>query len=112
MLGVNRFVVLSKCVHAGQRLLASNVRLLASNVRHAGKQTLRRSFQTHSRHLAYAKDLFLGQVNKVRHDPHTLGLLCLQFFRSFLCVPAVFSSVCQLQHQECVYDKQILVQIL
>lgn len=62
MMNVNRFVVLSKSVHIGQRLLAGNAR-------HAGKEVLhlrqRRSFKTHPRNLAYAKDLFLGQVNKV-----------------------------------------------
>ncbi|KAF1391151.1 hypothetical protein PFLUV_G00038940 [Perca fluviatilis] len=67
MMNVNRFVVLSKSVHIGRRLLAGNAR-------HAGKEALhlrqRRSFKTHPRNLAYAKDLFLGQVNKAEVFPY------------------------------------------
>lgn len=58
MMNVNRFALLS-----GRRWK----QLLTSA--HAGKQVScrfqRRSFKTHPRHLAYAKELFLGQVNKV-----------------------------------------------
>ncbi|XP_071349877.1 complex I assembly factor ACAD9, mitochondrial [Trachinotus anak] len=67
MMNVNRLIVLSKTVKVGKRLLACNVR-------HAGKDVLkvqqRRSFKTHSRNLAYAKDLFLGQVNKAEVFPY------------------------------------------
>ncbi|KAM9361264.1 complex I assembly factor ACAD9, mitochondrial [Symphorus nematophorus] len=69
-MNVNRLVVLSKSVRLGKGLLACNV-----NVRHAGKQVLhlqqqRRSIRTHSRNLAYAKDLFLGQLNKAEVFPY------------------------------------------
>ncbi|XP_056294384.1 complex I assembly factor ACAD9, mitochondrial [Pseudoliparis swirei] len=67
MMNVNRFVVLSKSVKIGQRLLARNTR-------HVGKEVVRvqqqRSIKTHSRNLAYAKDLFLGQVNKAEVFPY------------------------------------------
>ncbi|XP_054472350.1 complex I assembly factor ACAD9, mitochondrial [Anoplopoma fimbria] len=67
MMNVNRFVVLSKSAQIGQRLLARNTR-------HAGKEVVRlqqrRSIRTHSRNLAYAKDLFLGQVNKAEVFPY------------------------------------------
>uniref|UniRef100_UPI0037E7A584 complex I assembly factor ACAD9, mitochondrial n=1 Tax=Semicossyphus pulcher TaxID=241346 RepID=UPI0037E7A584 len=67
MMNVNRIVVLSKSVKIAKQLLASNVS-------HAGKEVLhiqqRRSFKTHSRNLAYAKDLFLGQVNKAEVFPY------------------------------------------
>ncbi|XP_059185279.1 complex I assembly factor ACAD9, mitochondrial [Centropristis striata] len=67
MMNVNRLVVLSKSVHIGQRLLACNVW-------HAGNKVVRlqqqRSFRTHPRHLAYAKDLFLGQINKAEVFPY------------------------------------------
>ncbi|XP_070758177.1 complex I assembly factor ACAD9, mitochondrial [Enoplosus armatus] len=66
-MNVNRLAVLSKTAQLGQRLLACNVR-------HAGKEALhlrqRRSFKTHARSLAYAKDLFLGQVNKAEVFPY------------------------------------------
>lgn len=66
-MNVNRFVVLSKSVKIGQRLLARNTR-------HVGKEVVRvqqqRSIKTHSRNLAYAKDLFLGQVNKAEVFPY------------------------------------------
>ncbi|XP_070704741.1 complex I assembly factor ACAD9, mitochondrial [Pempheris klunzingeri] len=69
MMNVNRLVVLSKAAHVGKRLLACNVAL-----RHAGKEALhleqRRSFKTQSRNLAYAKDLFLGQLNKAEVFPY------------------------------------------
>ncbi|TNN79613.1 Acyl-CoA dehydrogenase family member 9, mitochondrial [Liparis tanakae] len=67
MMNVNKFVVLSKSVRIGQRLLARNTR-------HAGEEVVRvqqqRSIKTHSRNLAYAKDLFLGQVNKAEVFPY------------------------------------------
>ncbi|XP_068172432.1 complex I assembly factor ACAD9, mitochondrial [Antennarius striatus] len=66
-MNVNRFLVLSKSVHAGKRLLACTVR-------DAGKEVLRlqqrRSIKTHTRNLAYAKDLFLGQLNKAEVFPY------------------------------------------
>ncbi|XP_068567968.1 complex I assembly factor ACAD9, mitochondrial [Cebidichthys violaceus] len=65
MMNVNRIV--SKSVQIGQRLLARDTR-------HAGKEVARlqqrRSIRTHSRNLAYAKDLFLGQVNKAEVFPY------------------------------------------
>ncbi|CAJ1051857.1 complex I assembly factor ACAD9%2C mitochondrial [Xyrichtys novacula] len=66
-MSVNRFVVLSKSVRIAKQLLSGNVG-------HAGKEVLhaqqRRSFRTQSRNLAYAKDLFLGQVNKAEVFPY------------------------------------------
>uniref|UniRef100_A0A3B4U3Q8 Complex I assembly factor ACAD9, mitochondrial n=1 Tax=Seriola dumerili TaxID=41447 RepID=A0A3B4U3Q8_SERDU len=66
-MNVNRLIVFSKTVQAGKQLLSCNVR-------HAGKEVLnlqqRRSFKTHSRNLVYAKDLFLGQVNKAEVFPY------------------------------------------
>ncbi|XP_040014921.1 complex I assembly factor ACAD9, mitochondrial [Xiphias gladius] len=62
-MNVNRLVVLSRAVGVGKRLLAANVR-------HAGKEVQRRSIKTHARNLAYAKDLFLGQVNKAEVFPY------------------------------------------
>nr|XP_046236307.1 complex I assembly factor ACAD9, mitochondrial [Scatophagus argus] len=67
MMNANRFVLLSKSVQIGKQLLACNVRS-------AGKDVLRlqqrRSIKTHSRNLAFAKDLFLGQVNKAEVFPY------------------------------------------
>lgn len=61
-MNVNRLIVFSKSAKVLKQLLCSNVG-------HAGTEVLqiqqRRSIKTHSRNLAYAKDLFLGQVNKV-----------------------------------------------
>lgn len=66
-MNVNRFVVLSKAAQVGKRLLACNAT-------HAGKEVpnrqQRRDFRTHTRNLAYAKDLFLGQVNKAEVFPY------------------------------------------
>ena len=57
MMSVNR-LILSK---------SAQIRQLLCTVKHAGKHVvLQRNIRTHSRNLAYAKDLFLGQVNKVR----------------------------------------------
>uniref|UniRef100_A0A7N6BYS6 Complex I assembly factor ACAD9, mitochondrial n=1 Tax=Anabas testudineus TaxID=64144 RepID=A0A7N6BYS6_ANATE len=62
-----RFLLRSKCVHVGQRPLVCNIRS-------AEKQVLRlqhrRWFKSHSRNFAYAKDLFLGQVNKAEVFPY------------------------------------------
>lgn len=62
MMNMNRLIV-SRTFRIGQRLLGCHTR-------HAGQEELRlqqrRSIKTHCRHLAYAKDLFLGQVNKVK----------------------------------------------
>lgn len=61
MINVNRFALLSG--RHWKQLLTS------AHARNAEKQVFsrfqRRSFKTHPRHLAYAKELFLGQVNKV-----------------------------------------------
>ncbi|KAF7649405.1 hypothetical protein LDENG_00141690 [Lucifuga dentata] len=62
-MNLNRLLVLSKCVGVGKRLFAGNAR----------KEFLllqRRAVKTHSRNLAYAKDLFLGQVNKAEVFPY------------------------------------------
>lgn len=67
MMNVNRLVGLSKSVQIGQRLLVSNVRHARRELLHVQQ---RRSFKTHSRSLAYAKDLFLGQVNKAEVFPY------------------------------------------
>lgn len=61
-MNINRLSVLSKFVKFGDPLLVCKLR-------NAGKYTTqlhrRRTFHTDSRNLAYAKDLFLGQLNKV-----------------------------------------------
>lgn len=61
-MNICRLSVLSKFVKLGDPLFVCNLR-------NAGKCTTplhhRRTFKTHSRNLAYAKDLFLGQLNKV-----------------------------------------------
>ncbi|XP_034388637.1 complex I assembly factor ACAD9, mitochondrial [Cyclopterus lumpus] len=67
MMNVNRFVVLSKSVQIGQRLLAHNAKYAGKEV---ARVQQRRSIKTHSRNLAYAKDLFLGQVNKAEVFPY------------------------------------------
>ncbi|XP_072308124.1 complex I assembly factor ACAD9, mitochondrial [Eucyclogobius newberryi] len=65
-MNVNRISLLSKSVkQAGKSFLVS----------HAGKQVAllqqqRRSFRSHSPNLAYAKDLFMGQVNKNEVFPY------------------------------------------
>ena len=56
--------VVFKSLHVGRRLLAGNARNAGKAVVQAEQQRL---IRTHCRKLAYAKDLFLGQVNKVRH---------------------------------------------
>ncbi|KAM7402729.1 hypothetical protein PAMP_017943 [Pampus punctatissimus] len=67
MMNVNRFIALSKSVQIGKQLLVYNTK-------HVGKEVVRlqqrRSFKTHSRNLAYAKDLFLGQLNKAEVFPY------------------------------------------
>uniref|UniRef100_A0AAQ5Z7J0 Acyl-CoA dehydrogenase family, member 9 n=1 Tax=Amphiprion ocellaris TaxID=80972 RepID=A0AAQ5Z7J0_AMPOC len=67
MMNVHRFIVLSRSFGVGKRLLAGRVR-------HVGREAtllqLRKSFKTHSRNLAFAKDLFLGQVNKAEVFPY------------------------------------------
>ncbi|KAK5934647.1 hypothetical protein CgunFtcFv8_015025 [Champsocephalus gunnari] len=61
MMSVNR-LILSK---------AAQIRQLLCTVKHAGKHVvLQRDIRTHSRNLAYAKDLFLGQVNKDEVFPY------------------------------------------
>ncbi|XP_028262636.1 complex I assembly factor ACAD9, mitochondrial [Parambassis ranga] len=67
MMNVNRLISLSKSFRTGKRLVTSNAR-------HVGREAVllqqRRSFRTHSRNLVYAKDLFLGQVNKNEVFPY------------------------------------------
>ncbi|KAI9546649.1 Complex I assembly factor acad9, mitochondrial [Dissostichus eleginoides] len=61
MMSVNR-LILSK---------SAQIRQLLCTVKHAGKHVvLQRNIRTHSRNLAYAKDLFLGQVNKNEVFPY------------------------------------------
>ncbi|KAK5873098.1 hypothetical protein PBY51_013742 [Eleginops maclovinus] len=61
MMSVNRLII-SK---------SAQIRQLLCTVRHAGKHVvLQRNIRTHSRSLAYAKDLFLGQVNKAEVFPY------------------------------------------
>ncbi|XP_060925566.1 complex I assembly factor ACAD9, mitochondrial [Limanda limanda] len=59
--------IVFKSLHVGRRLLAGNAR-------HAGKAVVQveqqRLIRTHCRKLAYAKDLFLGQVNKSEVFPY------------------------------------------
>ncbi|XP_072239033.1 complex I assembly factor ACAD9, mitochondrial [Leuresthes tenuis] len=66
-MNVNRFFVLSRTFPIGKQLLPCHLR-------HARKEALHlqqhRCFKTHSRNLAYAKDLFLGQVNKSEVFPY------------------------------------------
>lgn len=79
MMNISRLSVLPKCVKFGDPLLVSRLR-------NAGKYRAqlpgRRTFQTRSRHLAYAKDLFLGQVNKVSQwipGADTWGAFCTEY---------------------------------
>uniref|UniRef100_A0A3Q3T2N6 Complex I assembly factor ACAD9, mitochondrial n=1 Tax=Mastacembelus armatus TaxID=205130 RepID=A0A3Q3T2N6_9TELE len=60
MMNVNRFSVLFRSVGIGKRLLACNLR----------RPEQQRSIKIQSRKLAYAKDLFLGQVNKAEVFPY------------------------------------------
>ncbi|XP_062320393.1 complex I assembly factor ACAD9, mitochondrial [Osmerus eperlanus] len=67
-MNINRLIILSKSVKFGKSLLTSNAR-------HTGKHiTLwlrpHRTFKTNARNLAYAKDLFLGKVNKEEVFPY------------------------------------------
>uniref|UniRef100_H2S1Q8 Acyl-CoA dehydrogenase family, member 9 n=1 Tax=Takifugu rubripes TaxID=31033 RepID=H2S1Q8_TAKRU len=65
-MNICRLSVLSKFAKFGDPLVC--------NLRNAGKCTTplhhRRTFKTHSRNLAYAKDLFLGQLNKDEVFPY------------------------------------------
>ncbi|XP_053171310.1 complex I assembly factor ACAD9, mitochondrial [Scomber japonicus] len=67
MMNVNRFFSLSKSLQVGKRIKLCNTT-------HAVREELslqqRRCFKTQSRQLAYAKDLFLGQVNKAEVFPY------------------------------------------
>lgn len=68
MMNVNRIIVLSKkSVQVGQRLLVCNPKPTGRDVLRLQQ---RRSIRTHSRNLAYAKSLFLGQVNKDEVFPY------------------------------------------
>ncbi|XP_034441806.1 complex I assembly factor ACAD9, mitochondrial [Hippoglossus hippoglossus] len=59
--------VVFKSLHVGRRLLAGNARSAGKAVLHVEQQRL---IRTHCRQLAYAKDLFLGQVNKAEVFPY------------------------------------------
>ncbi|XP_056129727.1 complex I assembly factor ACAD9, mitochondrial [Lampris incognitus] len=66
-MNINRIFALSKSAKIGKRLLACNAK-------HTGKEIFylqhHRTIKTHARNLAYAKDLFLGQVNKEEVFPY------------------------------------------
>ncbi|CAB1456111.1 unnamed protein product [Pleuronectes platessa] len=59
--------VVFKSLHVGRRLLAGNARNAGKAVVQVEQQRL---IRTHCRKLAYAKDLFLGQVNKAEVFPY------------------------------------------
>lgn len=61
-MNINRLFALSKFFKFGDPLLVCKLRNAGN---YATLLNCRRTFQTHSRKLAYAKDLFLGQLNKV-----------------------------------------------
>lgn len=63
-MNINRLIALSKSVQFGK--------ILTSNARHAKKEVTlpNRTIRTHARNLAYAKDLFLGKVNKAECFPY------------------------------------------
>ncbi|KAF6725398.1 Acyl-CoA dehydrogenase family member 9, mitochondrial [Oryzias melastigma] len=63
---MSRFAIWSRFGSVGQQLLCLPAR---RTLLHRHLQP-RRSFKTHSRSLAYAKDLFLGQVNKAEVFPY------------------------------------------
>ncbi|XP_042262153.1 complex I assembly factor ACAD9, mitochondrial [Thunnus albacares] len=67
MMNVNRFTALSKFVQLGKRLDVCNT---TQAVKEVLRLQQRRCFKTQSRNLAYAKDLFLGQVNKAEVFPY------------------------------------------
>lgn len=67
MMNVNRFIALSKYVQLGKRLDVCNT---TQAVKEVLRLQQRRCFKTQSRNLAYAKDLFLGQVNKAEVFPY------------------------------------------
>lgn len=67
-MNVNRLIVLSKSVKFGKSLLTSNVQRAGKNV--TGHFHPHRAIKTHARNLAYAKDLFLGQVNTSEVFPY------------------------------------------
>ncbi|XP_054883046.1 complex I assembly factor ACAD9, mitochondrial [Poeciliopsis prolifica] len=66
-MNANSFLALSRAFSRGKDRLVCRAW-------HAGKQALRvqqrRTIRTHSRSLAYAKDLFLGQINKAEVFPY------------------------------------------
>ncbi|KAM9536184.1 complex I assembly factor ACAD9, mitochondrial isoform 1-T1 [Salvelinus alpinus] len=63
-MNINRLIALSKSVTFGK--------ILTSNARHATKEVTlpHRTIRTHARKLGYAKDLFLGKVNKAECFPY------------------------------------------
>uniref|UniRef100_A0A673WAJ2 Complex I assembly factor ACAD9, mitochondrial n=1 Tax=Salmo trutta TaxID=8032 RepID=A0A673WAJ2_SALTR len=63
-MNINRLIALSKRVKYGE--------ILTSNARHAAIEVTlpHRTIRTHARNLAYAKDLFLGKVNKAECFPY------------------------------------------
>ncbi|XP_062271412.1 complex I assembly factor ACAD9, mitochondrial [Scomber scombrus] len=67
MMNVNRFVSLSKSLQVGKRIMVCNT---THTVREELSLQQRRCFKTQTRQLAYAKDLFLGQVNKAEVFPY------------------------------------------
>lgn len=94
MMHINRLSVLSKFGKFGDTSLVWKLR-------NAGKYTTqlhrRRTFQTHSRNLAYAKDLFLGQLNKVN------DLWCKYLAKSFLTVYYGITSLFVSVKKKCTF---------
>uniref|UniRef100_A0A668AAD3 Acyl-CoA dehydrogenase family, member 9 n=1 Tax=Myripristis murdjan TaxID=586833 RepID=A0A668AAD3_9TELE len=65
-MNINKIIALSRSANIGKHLLLCGVRQTGR----ADQLPQRRSFKTHARSLAYAKDLFLGQVNKAEVFPY------------------------------------------
>ncbi|XP_041726405.1 complex I assembly factor ACAD9, mitochondrial isoform X2 [Coregonus clupeaformis] len=79
-MNINRLIALSKSVKCGKTLLTSNVRDVAKEV-----TVTHRAFRTHARNLAYAKDLFLGKMNKAECFPYPeIGKEELEEINSFV----------------------------
>ncbi|CAB1353138.1 unnamed protein product, partial [Coregonus sp. 'balchen'] len=79
-MNINRLIALSKSVKCGKTLLTSNVRDVAKEV-----TVTHRAIRTHARNLAYAKDLFLGKMNKAECFPYPeIGKEELEEINSFV----------------------------
>ncbi|XP_030633482.1 complex I assembly factor ACAD9, mitochondrial [Chanos chanos] len=67
-MNLNRLLLISKSVKLGSRLLTSRTGQTGKDL--AAQLQVQRSIKTSSRNLAYAKDLFLGKVNKAEVFPY------------------------------------------